>query len=587
MELFKNIGFVMKRIGIYAKKAVLLVSMFNVMMAVVDNTYVLLLNGLYEKIASRELGKGMIFIFFLAGTMMLMSDLLNGILNYFSARAICLLEQGYQENLFACVEKVEPYGYLQAERLDRIKAVREGKDGTVLFYFNLMMILTHYIPYFLGLLVFLCLLSPVLAVVLVLSFLPSIFSWKVRRCASYTAESQSGIHKRRMEAYHSYVGKFPWLQETRFWKMDEEFIRRFQEEAGEYKRLRTSFYKDRCLLDCLCALFYVLGIAVTLGTLTLLVKQRVLTGAEVATVLTVVLSVYEKMNAVMNQHVTALMDYTGSLRLMKEFMETTDCESEVARKTSDKGFIPMQEVSLDQVCFRYPDGKGDVLKSISLSVQTGDVIAIVGENGSGKTTLSKILSTMFLPDSGSMSVNGVPVQKQDIPAIRSRISTVQQDFQHYPFTIGENILLEDADQKEEQVQRLLAQVDLTRKMDSNIRPSTLASKEFGGVELSGGQWQRIAIARAASKDSDMLIFDEPTSAIDPIEEVRIMELLLSLCQNKIAILITHRIGCAKMANKILVMQDGVWCEQGTHRELMEKQGKYYQMYKLQEQWYTE
>jgi ATP-binding cassette subfamily B protein len=225
----------------------------------------------------------------------------------------------------------------------------------------------------------------------------------------------------------------------------------------------------------------------------------------------------------------------------------------------------------------------NVLDDISLIIRQGETLAIVGENGAGKTTLTKIIMGLYNPTSGTARYGENDIGNYVSKSRFNRVSGVFQNFVRYKLTARENIVISDVETAGDVMQA----ADEAGAQFTNLPNGldTMLSRDFDGTELSGGQWQRIAIARGLYRNYDMIVLDEPTAAIDPIEESNIFRLFSESAKGKTAILVTHRLGSTKIADRILLMEAGRICELGTHEQLMQQNGKYAQMYREQASWY--
>ena len=231
------------------------------------------------------------------------------------------------------------------------------------------------------------------------------------------------------------------------------------------------------------------------------------------------------------------------------------------------------------------------MKDINLTITPGKKIAIIGENGSGKTTLIKCLTGLYETDSSMIHVNGMPLNKIDLNKYFKKISILFQDFNRFEFTVRENIgfgNLEDLADTEK-LKEVIKRVGLENYIKSlpNQYDSRLGRFFDGGNELSGGQWQKIAIARCLFRECDLIVLDEPTSALDPKSEVEIMEEFFRYSSDKAVIFITHRLGAAWLADEIIVMERGRIAERGTHQELLHLDGIYKELFVSQSKWYME
>ena len=231
-------------------------------------------------------------------------------------------------------------------------------------------------------------------------------------------------------------------------------------------------------------------------------------------------------------------------------------------------------LELKDVYFKYPNAKDFAISGINLKINPGEKVAIVGINGSGKSTLSKLLLGEFEPTKGEVFIGGVSSKKLKEPEIYDKRSQVSQFFNRYEMSLKENISFDkDLIFSESDVKSFVKKKELDLE--------SVLGREFGGVELSGGEWQRIAILRGFNKTSEFITLDEPTSAIDPINEKEIYDFFDDNSNGKTEIIITHRLGAIKYVDRILVMENGKIIEDGDFRELTERQGKFKEIYDSQ------
>ena len=234
----------------------------------------------------------------------------------------------------------------------------------------------------------------------------------------------------------------------------------------------------------------------------------------------------------------------------------------------------------------YPNSERWAIDGVTLSIRPGEMIALVGENGSGKTTLSKLLCGLYRPNEGRVVLNGADTAEAPQRELFARTSAVFQNYVRYsPITLGENVTISQTE-KGGNAGKYLDQVkaDFYRKLPDGT--DTVMSREFGGTELSGGQWQRTAMARGLYRDHDFIILDEPTSAIDPLEETAVYRLFAEHSRGRTCMLITHRLGSARIADRIVVMDGGRIAEQGKHEELLARGGLYAKMWRAQAENYV-
>jgi ABC-type multidrug transport system fused ATPase/permease subunit len=255
------------------------------------------------------------------------------------------------------------------------------------------------------------------------------------------------------------------------------------------------------------------------------------------------------------------------------------------------GILPkatgVEKIELNNVSFSYPNSDQKAISKLNMEISPGEKIAIIGENGSGKTTLTKLLMGIYEPSSGSVSLNGVNIQQIDRDSYQKLFSYIPQNFIHYSLTLRENVAISNFEELDNDLaikQALnnanIGTDDILFELDANL------GKEFNGVELSGGQWQKIAIARGIFRDKEVIIMDEPTSAIDPIAEAKILRVFLEIAKDKTAIIISHRTGLCKLVDNIAVMKAGELVEYGSHESLIRKDKEYARLFNAQKQWYS-
>lgn len=248
------------------------------------------------------------------------------------------------------------------------------------------------------------------------------------------------------------------------------------------------------------------------------------------------------------------------------------------------------EIKVDNLHFTYASGTSSVLKGISFTIKAGETVAIVGENGAGKSTLVKCLLGLYTPSSGKITVDGIDLTTIPPQNVRKNMSAVFQDYVSYQMTARENIGMGHPNMRDDayiEVAATKSGIDKALKKLSQGWDSELGPMFNNGHELSGGQWQKIALSRAFMQDAQIFILDEPTASLDPRSESEIFENFSKLCEGKTTIMISHRLGSCINADKIIVLSDGGIIEEGNHRELMALGGAYSQMFNNQASRYVQ
>lgn len=283
--------------------------------------------------------------------------------------------------------------------------------------------------------------------------------------------------------------------------------------------------------------------------------------------------------------ISSLMSTAGNEAQFEKMIQPYFRYINTSERTNVKNHVQLKnDIVLKDVTFYYPNKKTPALKNINLTIKKNEVLAIVGENGAGKSTLANIIMGLYLPSSGSVFYDGDDIALVREDDIHKNQSAVFQNFVRYKMSVGDNIKI--GDQKNEQ--SIVVEDNINDIFGgTDIDENTLLGKEFGGKELSGGQWQRLAIARCFYKNASFVALDEPTSAIDPLREKEIYDEFENGINGKTAILITHRLGAVKLADKIVVLKDGEIIEIGTHSELLGINGEYHKLWDAQAKAFNE
>jgi len=248
-----------------------------------------------------------------------------------------------------------------------------------------------------------------------------------------------------------------------------------------------------------------------------------------------------------------------------------------------------QRIEFRDVQFSYPGGAKEAVSDVNLTINPGEVIALVGENGSGKTTLIKLLCRLYDPGSGSITVNGIDLRNLDPVAWRKEISVIFQDYVHYYLSAGENIWVGNVERDQDPA--TIAKAANRSGADAVIQKlpegytTNLGHWFSGGQELSEGEWQKVALARAFFRDSNIVVLDEPTSSLDPLAEADLFRNFRDLLEGRSAILISHRFSTVQMADRIYVLDKGQIIEVGSHEELLKLNGRYAHLFRTQAEHY--
>lgn len=247
------------------------------------------------------------------------------------------------------------------------------------------------------------------------------------------------------------------------------------------------------------------------------------------------------------------------------------------------------KIDMQNISFRYIGSNAEVFRNFNLEIPSGQSVAIVGRNGAGKSTIVKLLTGLVVPNGGCVLRNGVDISRLDIDEVRKHTAVVAQNFAKFPLSLRENLSMGARDVSDKQLTDALknAGLEALTKLSESPLDTPLTKELPGGIDLSGGQWQRLAIARAAVRgpQTELFIWDEPTAALDPVIEVELAESLLEMAKGVTSIVISHRLGICTLVDRVIMIDDGVVAEDGTHEELIQAGREYARWFGLQSRLY--
>lgn len=426
-----------------------------------------------------------------------------------------------------------------------------------------------------------------IALILILAVLPN--SWlRLRLSRQMYQWEYKNILRERLANYYHWILTHDWLaKEIRLFGLGSLFINRFRHLRSKLRQEKLQVatrYIGWNLLTHVCAsgaVFIAYG---------LIVYQTIRGTISLGSLVMYYQAFGSLQNAVQGV-LSSLMELYKDNLFLANLYEFLDLKPKQVNFPYPQIFpSPIrQSIIFEQVGYQYANSQCKALKEINLSIHPGEVIALVGENGSGKTTLTKLLSRLYDPTEGKITIDGIELSQFDPIALRQQISVIFQDYGKYNLSVRENIGLGNISQefnlaKIIPIAKEVGVDDFISRLPQEYE--TLLGKLFeGGEELSIGQWQKIALARALLRDSQIIILDEPTSALDPKAEFAFFEKFRQLLRNQIAILISHRLATVRMADCIYVLDKGSIVEKGNHEELIQKRGIYSHLFDIQSRHY--
>jgi ATP-binding cassette subfamily B protein len=282
------------------------------------------------------------------------------------------------------------------------------------------------------------------------------------------------------------------------------------------------------------------------------------------------------------RHVSSFASNAGYATDLRELLEELPNEEPAGRQMPFPHPIK-SGIRLEDVTYRYPNSSEDALAGVNLEIRAGEIVALVGANGAGKTTLAQLLVGLRQPTRGAVYVDSVDLRLIDPSETRNKCVAVFQTSLRYPAPLLDNIAMEASTEGPQAAMKAMEAVDLH---EVRVGLEEMLAPEFRGEDLSGGQWQKVGIARALFRDgAQLVVFDEPTAAMDPMAELALFDRFASLANGRTTILISHRLGPTRLADRVVVLEAGRVVEEGTPPELIAAGGTYAQMYAAQAGWY--
>ena len=429
--------------------------------------------------------------------------------------------------------------------------------------------------------------NPWLLLILIVAILPSFLGETAYAGIAYSFMFQWTPQRRELDYYRWVASELEPAKEIKLFGLADHFIGRYAALADEYVRENRRIASHRAAtgsaLTSLSTLAYY-------GAVATIVYQTVI-GAITIGELTFLMGSFQRSRTLIGSVLMSIArSYEQGLQL-KDLFDFLDVEPTIRNEANARPMpAPIRDgFTFDGVGFRYPDADGWAVRDVSFSIGRGERLALVGENGAGKTTLVKLLTRLYEPTEGRILLDGHDLREYDLLALRRAVGVIFQDFFRYDLTARENIAIGWIEGREDE-QRIVDSAaksmaaDVIEGLDG--RYDQMLGRRFeGGANLSGGEWQKIALGRAYMRDAQLLVLDEPTAALDARAEHQVFQRFSDLTAGKMAVLISHRFSTVRMADRILVLEDGRVVEDGSHEELLAVGGRYAELFNLQAEGY--
>jgi ATP-binding cassette subfamily B protein len=430
-----------------------------------------------------------------------------------------------------------------------------------------------------GLLVY----APWLIVLLLVALIPAFLGEAHFNAQTYTLDFGRTPERRELDYVRQTAASVETAKEVKIYGLNGFLIE-------HYKRLAKLFYSANRALALRRAAWG--GVFTTIGTVGYYaayayIAWRTLEGEFSVGDLTFLAGSFLRLRSLLEGLLTGFSSTAGQALYLGDLFSFFDTRPEILSPANPVPFPrPIRDgFVFEDVGFQYPGAERWAVRHLSFNLKAGEVIALVGENGAGKTTLVKLLTRLYDPDEGRILLDGRDLREYDLNDLRGSMGVIFQDFVRYNFTAGENIAVGRIDARTDKA-RIERAAERSQANEVIVRlpggyDQRIGKRFKNGVELSGGEWQKVAIARAYMREAEVLILDEPTAALDARAEFEVFQRFKELSKGKTAVLISHRFSSARMADRIFVLSDGKVESSGTHDELVAQPGLYSELFELQ------
>ena len=475
-----------------------------------------------------------------------------------------------------------------AEIYDKLERARRQTVGRISLFTMLLATLQDLIT-LVSLSVALAVYVPWLLVLLVIAVLPSLLGETHFASLGYSLLF-SWTPERRQLDYLRYIGASDIsAKELKLFGLSDFLVGRYDRLSNEFYEANKSLSVRRSIVSTLLAAIGTLGYYAAYAVIIYLtvIGHRSPAGLFTIGVLTFLAGSFRQSRDLIQRVLLSLAQVFEQALYLDDLFSFLDIEPSIRPQPGAKpvpnpirtGFV------FERVGFRYPGSERWAVRGLDFSLSPGERLALVGENGAGKTTLVKLLARLYDPDEGRILLDGVDLKDYDLDSLRRNVGVIFQDFVRYDFMLKENIAVGNISRvNDEPAIQTAAERSLADSVAQRLagRYDQMLGKRFeNGVDLSGGEWQKVALARAYMRDAQLLILDEPTAALDARAEYEVFLRFSELTKGRMAVLISHRFSTVRMADRILVLKGGELVEQGTHEALVAQAGLYSELFQLQ------
>lgn len=435
------------------------------------------------------------------------------------------------------------------------------------------------------LMVFIGLLNPLILLGMLVNLIAILFVKRKTAAYEYSKKEELNRAERKKNYYYDTTYDFKFGKDIRLYHLKDRILHNYNQEIDGFIRVKNMIFNKELFLGILTLITLVISDGLIYGILI----YKVLNGMSIAD-FSMYLSAIISLSVLLKEFSDKLSTIINESQYVSDFFEFIDRDLGEKGGTVKAVENDTLEIVFDNVSFCYPDTEKYIFKNLNFTIHKGERLAIVGINGAGKSTLVKLMTGLFDVTEGEIRINGVPIHEYDKSELFHMFSVVFQDVNILAYTIKENVSCSSDHMNMDRIKAAIEKVGLKKKIESlpkQYDQMMLKIIEEDGVEFSGGESQKLAIARALYKDGNMVIMDEPTAALDALAEAEIYENFGTLIKGKTAVYISHRLASTKFCDKIALFDKDGLREYGNHEELMNLRGEYFNMFQVQGKYYNE